>query len=250
MRITILGSGTGVPSIDRNAPAYLLETTDRRCLVDCGSGTLRQLLRAGVSYKSVDALFFTHTHPDHIGDLIGLIHALKATPGFRREQPLHLFGPTGFPAFYQQCIAPVATPPKHFEVRVAEAAVHFDFLGTDVHSAATVHSDQVPSVAYRFEQGGRSAVFSGDCDYDEAVIRLARGADVLVVDCSFPDMLKVAGHLSATECGRVAAGAEVKSMILSHLYPVPADLDTRLDEARSGFGGPVRLAEDLMIIDL
>ena len=246
MKLTILGSGTGAPSLARSSPAYLLEAHGLQCLVDCGSGTLRQLLRAGTGCHSLDAVFVTHTHPDHIGDLIALIHALKVTPGLHREKPLHLFGPRGFVEFHAQCIAAVATPPKHFRIVVREAASRQAFAGLQVRSGATLHSPGLHSLAYRFEQDGRAVVFSGDCDYDPGIVALAGNADLLVLDCSFPDHLKVKGHLSAGECGRIAREAGVRQLVLSHLYPVDPCADTRLDEARTACTCPVCLAEDLM----
>jgi len=248
MRLTILGSGTGVPSLGRGSPAYLLETLQSTNLVDIGGGALRQLERTGVSYRNVDAVFVTHAHPDHIGDLIALIHALKATPGFTREAPLSLFGPPGFREFYEQRIASVATPPTHFEIRVREADERFEFSDLRIETTPTVHSDQLHSIAYRFEQD-KTIVFSGDADYDGRLIDLASGADILVLDCSFPDQLKWNGHLCASECGLIAAQANVKQLILSHLYPVPEDQDLRLQQARSSFAGEVHQAADFMVLE-
>ena len=249
MKLTILGSGTGVPSIDRSSPAYLLEARDQQYLIDCGSGTLRQLLRAGKRCEFIDAVFITHTHPDHIGDLIPLIHALKITLGFRREKPLYLIGPPGFPGFYEECVASVATAPKNFDIKVQEAQSALEFAGLRVMTIPTVHSDKLNSIAYRFEQDGQTLVLSGDCDYDPGIVALAKDADILVIDCSFPDGLKVQGHLSAGECGRIAQEAGVHTLILSHLYPVDESDDTRLNEAREACDCAVCLAEDLMAME-
>ena len=79
MKLIILGSGTCVPSLKRSAPGYYLHAEDWQALVDCGSGTLLQLERAGKSYKDIDAVFITHGHPDHFADLMPLVHALLAT---------------------------------------------------------------------------------------------------------------------------------------------------------------------------
>ncbi len=246
MQVTVLGSGTGVPSLERGSPGYLLEASGQLCLIDCGSGTLRQLLRAGKSYLDLHTVFVTHYHPDHIGDLIPLIHALKATPGARRERALILFGPPGFLEYYEHCVTPVATPPKHFPIQVHEAATSFTHLGMSVRTAPTLHSDHLNSIAYRFEDAAKTIVFSGDCDYDRSIISIARGADLMFIDCSFPSALKLQGHLSATECGQIADLAGVRHLVLSHLYPVPAHQDTRLPEARQACSAEVSLATDLM----
>ncbi len=250
MKLIILGSGTGVPSLRRSAPCYFLENQGHEFLVDCGGGSVLQLERAGGSYKTIDVVFFTHIHPDHVNDLIPLIHALKVTPGFKREKPLRLLGPRDFPEFFHRCIQPVVGTPKHFDLEVGEVEATFEYAGLGCSTVATVHSEHLHSVAYRFEQGERSLVLSGDCDYAPGIIAFSRGAEVLVVDCSFPQALKVEGHLSGMECGQVAAGAGVGRLILSHLYPVPQGEDTRLQEARTAFPGRVELAEDLMEIDI
>ena len=250
MKIIILGSGTGVPSLLRNSPGYYLKSFDTELLVDCGSGTLLQLERSGRSFKTLDAVFFTHTHPDHIGDLIPLIHALKVTPGFHREKPLSLFGPPGFKSFFNNNIVTVASLPKHFSVEVVEIGEVFEFGGLRCLSTPTVHSDTLNSVAYRFEAQGRAVVFSGDCDFDPGIIQHTKQADLLIIDCSFPAALKYAGHCSAIECGQIAKQAGVKQLLLTHLYPVVGAEDTRLEECGEVFKGPVTLAEDLMEFDV
>jgi ribonuclease BN (tRNA processing enzyme) len=250
MRVIVLGSGTTVPSSLRSAPGYYLECNGQEFLIDCGSGALVQLARAGRSYRTIDGVFVTHTHPDHIGDLIRLIHALKFTPGFQREQALRLFGPAGFPAFFETHVVPLVGKPGHFSVEVTEVEATFELSGMGVRTAPTVHAASLNSVSYRFEDGHRSVVFSGDCDYDRGIVELSRDTDLLVLDCSFPDALKMRGHLSASECGKVAKQANVKRLLLSHLYPVPRDQDQRLEQCRSIFDGDVRLAEDLMEIEV
>lgn len=250
MKLIVLGSGTGVPSLQRNSPGYYLQALGQKFLVDCGSGTLLQLERAGKRYFELDAVFITHTHPDHIGDLIPLIHALKLTPGFRREKPLTLFGPVGFERFVCDHVLTVARPPKHFTVQVHEVKGEFSFSDIRCRATPTVHSDSLSSVAYRFEAQGKVLVLSGDCDFEAGIIRHSTDADLLVLDCSTTDALKYPGHCSAGECGRIASQAKVKRLLLTHLYPLLGVEDTRLDEARKAFDGIVDLAQDLMQVDL
>lgn len=243
LALTVLGSGSGVPLPERASAGYWLRAPGLSALVDCGSGTLRRLAEAGGDYREVDAVCMTHVHADHVGELPLLLHALKATPGFRREKPLHLYGPPGFAAFFENLVVPVAAP-KHLDVRVAEVAPAFTLGGVDVRTLPTVHSPRMASRAYRFEHGGHSIVVTGDADWDAPLVDFARGADLLVADCSFPDALKAPGHLSAGECGRLAVAAGVGHLVLSHLYPVPDGHETRVAEARAAGAAAVTLAHD------
>ena len=249
MKVTILGSGTGIPSLQRNAAGYLLEVAGLECLIDCGSGTLLRLERVQKSHRSLDAVFFTHTHVDHIGDLMPLLHALKL-PGPPREKPLSIIGPPGFPDFFQRYVQPVVGLPSGFEVNVVEAPSMDTWNGIGLRTVDTVHSERMNSIAYRFEAEGRGVVFSGDCDDDPGIEELARGADLLILDCSTLDAGKVAGHLSAGECGRVAAGAGVAKVVLTHFYPVSGPDEQRALECRQWYDGAIVLAEDLMELEV
>ena len=244
MKFIVLGSGTCVPSLKRNAPGYYLEAEGCKVLVDCGSGTLLQLEKAGISYKDIDAVFITHTHPDHFADLMPLIQALLATPQFTREKDLSLFCPGDFAVYYKKAVASVLGNPQGFSVVVEDALDNVQFGPFHVTTAKTVHG--AGSIAYRFECGGRSIVYTGDADYGQDVIDLAHGGDLLIADCSFPDELKVKGHLSAKECGIAAKEAGVKKLVLSHIYPTGSPDSDRVGESRAEFDGPVVLAEDLM----
>jgi ribonuclease BN (tRNA processing enzyme) len=250
MQLIVLGSGTTVPSTLRNAAGYYLAVHDREFLIDCGSGVLVQLERIGKSYRTLDAVFITHTHPDHIGDLVRLIHALQYTPGWQREKPLQFFGPKDFAAFFEHHIVALAGRPKHFLVQVTEVDSTFNFSGVPIQAMPTLHSPTVHSVGYRFQQDDKAVVLSGDCDYHQGIIDLADHADLLVLDCSFPDDLKMPGHLCASECGQLARAAKVKRLLLSHFYPVPQGQDKRLEQCRSMFNGPTQMAQDLMAIEI
>ncbi len=244
MKLTILGSGTCVPSLKRNASGYLLEAEGKEVLIDCGSGVLLQLERAGNSYKDIDALFLTHGHPDHFADLMPLIHALFYTPNFTREKDFSIIAPQGFRQYYDTAIGSILGESKDFHIVFMEAADNMEFGPWSICTTSTVHS--ADSIAYRFELGERSVVFSGDADYDQGLIALSEKADLLIADCSFPDAMKVNGHLSAKECGLLAQKAEVKTLVLSHIYPADTPDEDRVTEAKEHFNGEVILAEDLM----
>ncbi|MBF0371451.1 MAG: ribonuclease Z [Magnetococcales bacterium] len=247
MKVTILGSGTGIPSLARNAAGYLLDINQQQWLIDCGSATLKQLLHVGRSHENLDGIFITHTHPDHIGDLIPLLHALRL-PGLTREKPLKIVGPPGFPGFFEEIIVAVAGLPKTFEVIVSEAQNRWQLDGVTICSTPTLHSDKMSSVGYRFEHNGKIIVFSGDSDYDQNIVDLARGGDLVILDCSTLADGKVPGHLSAAECGRVGEEAGAKRLLLSHFYPIEGADSRRQEECQAHFDGKIILAEDFLTV--
>lgn len=248
MKLIILGSGTCVPSLTRNASGYYLEEGGNEVLVDCGSGTLLQLERAGRSYKDIDAVFITHKHPDHFSDLMPFVHALLATPDLKRKKDFSIVGTTEFIEYYNNSISTVLGQPEGFSIKLIEIRDELDFGPFHILTTKTDHSSD--SIAYRFECGRKSIVFTGDTDYDQNIVALSQSADLFIADCSFPDAMKVRGHLTAKECGLIAGKARVGKLILSHLYPSGSPEADRVIESREVFDGEVVLAEDLMEIDL
>jgi len=248
MKLIILGSGTCVPSLKRAAPGYYLSIFDKQILIDCGSGSLLQLEKAGKSYKSIDTVFITHTHPDHISDLIPLVQALFFTPGFKRRKKLLLVGPKGLKSFYRGWVPSLMKLPDTFPIEIIEIEEKIYFKGFSVFSTRTLHSEN--SIAYRFEAGGKSLVITGDCDYDQDLISFSHKTNLLITDCSFPDSLKTRGHLTPHEAGLIAKKAQVQKLILSHIYPTPYPDEDRVTECMNVYDGKIILASDLMEIEI
>ena len=251
MKLTVLGSGTGVPRLQRGAPGYFIQLNKFTALLDAGPGTLQRLLQAGGDYRTLDALFFTHAHPDHISDFIPLLFALKYTPEFERKKPLKIFGPPVLNDFLKNAALLFGNwlQKLPFELRVTESEegeVSLDEL--HIRWAKMNHS--APTVGYRFKTpSGHSLVFSGDTDVTPALPALAKDADVLILECSFPDDQKVEGHLTPSEAGKLADKAKARRLILTHLYP-PCDAIDPLPSARAHFPGPIQLAHDGLVVEI
>lgn len=251
MELTILGSGTCVPSVKRASPANFLRIGRCHILVDCGSGTLRQMEKARLDYKDLDYVFITHFHSDHVAELAPLLQALNWTPGFKREKELTIVGPMGLLKFYHSLLKlyPVVNP-RNYKIKVVEMEPDdLSKKGTFfVETLKTKHSNE--SIAYKFEAEDKELVISGDCGYDTDLADFAENTDVFVLECSFlrgfPD-----GHLNAGQCGAIASMARPKKLVLTHLYP-PFSESERLDEVKSFFADTTTnatiIAEDLMRI--
>ncbi len=246
MHVTILGSGTAIPSLRRGSPGVLVEVAEESLLFDGGAGTLPRLLRAGVTVLELDRVFYTHLHPDHTGDLVPLLFALR-NPAWRRVKPLYITGPKGFRAYYEALVKLYGDwiAAKSYELvssEVLEEVTEGD--GFRVVPREVVHIRH--SLCYRVESAeGRSVVYSGDTTYCDAIIDASRGADLLVLECSAPDERPMRNHLTPTQAGQIAALSGCRRLVLTHFYPICEEYDI-VTPCRKVFDGELIVAEDLM----
>jgi ribonuclease BN (tRNA processing enzyme) len=250
MELIIIGSGTAALQPRRGPSGYVLKTGDQIFLLDGGTGTLLKCLEAGVSYKDIDKIFYTHLHPDHTIDLIPFLFSTRHTPGFARTKKLELHGPVGFKDFFNGLVGLYGKGlvEGDYEIEVVEMAQNnLSFERLKITTKLMKHSEG--AIGYRFELNDKIFVYSGDTDFCEGIIALAQNADVLLLECSFPDEMKVKGHLIPTEAGKIASRAEVDRLILTHLYP-PCDEVDILEVCRREFDGEIKLAEDLMRVEI
>jgi ribonuclease BN (tRNA processing enzyme) len=248
--VTVLGSGTCAPSLARSSCSVLVETGGRKWLIDSGAGTLRRLLEAGTTIAELSCLLYSHLHPDHTSDLVPLLFATKYPDGITRREALTIVAGRGFEDFFHRLKGVYG----HWidlgsdMLRIIEMSTaggdHVRLAGVDLHTAPVEHSPQ--SVAFRMTgPSGRKLVYSGDTDYSESLIELARGADLLICESAFPESQKVRGHLTPAMAGDIAARAGVRRLMLTHFYPACEQADIE-GECRRTYGGPLVLAQDLM----
>jgi ribonuclease BN (tRNA processing enzyme) len=252
--VTILGSGTCVPSLARSSCAVLMQVGDKQLVFDAGPGTMRRLLEAGTDIYQVDYLFFSHFHPDHTAELVPFLFANKYPDAHRRRKRLTVVGGPGLKRFFEGLVSVYG----HW-IQLAEEMIEFIELedgavadlkgaGFKVRAAAVVHNPE--SVAYRVETpSGASVVYSGDTDYSDRLITLARQAGLLICESAVPEEQRIPGHLTPVLAGRIANEAAVRQLLLTHFYPACDNVDVA-DQCRRTYRGPLLLAEDLMTVQV
>ena len=194
------GTGAPLPDLNRSGPQAVVLAGDQVLVFDAGPGSTRQL-ELIVDASSVDALFMTHYHSDHIGDMGELMLKRWATGG--PAEPLPIYGPpgieevvAGFEAAYLldkgyriDHHGEEAMPPSGFG-----GEVHLFDLGSDLMASEVVYEEDgveviafnvdhfpiFPAVGYRVNYKDRSVVITGDTVYTESLTHHAMGADVLV----------------------------------------------------------------------
>jgi ribonuclease BN (tRNA processing enzyme) len=246
MEITVVGSGTVVPSLERRQSCVVVRVGGQTLFFDLGSGAVRGMLRSGLDPFAVDRIFFTHLHPDHTVDVVPLLFAINHGAPEKRALPLHVTGPEPFLRFWGSVMevwgkwmtgdhATLVSELPH------ECRYPIDLAGCSLSWAPAEHRHE--SIAYRLDAEDGAFVYTGDTAYTGSVVELARDADTLLVECSFPDDAPVPGHLTPSGVARIASEAGVRRVILTHIYPAVDNPDLPSEVAK-GYEGEILVAGD------
>ena len=246
MEVIVVGSGTVVPRLSRRQSCVVVRTDSETLVFDLGSGAVRGMLRADLDPFGVDRVFFTHFHPDHTVDVVPLLFGINYGSEEKRTRPLYITGPEPFERFWasitevwgEWMIGDYTTEISEL-THVCPSPL--EIPGCRITWAPAKHRPE--SISYRFEAGGRTFVYTGDTEYSEWVVDLARGANTLLIECSFPDDSPVSGHLTPESVARIASEAGTDRVVLTHIYPAADELDL-VSLVKRGYGGEVLLAED------
>lgn len=245
MRVITLGTAAaGVPRAGDAGTGNLVEHGDTRVLVDCGSGVLGELVRHA-PLPTLQAVYLTHLHADHILDL----YPLTLWARFSRHR-LKLFGPPGTRTLLYRWFSLFTDDPDpyvqtldlvEYEAWKVYAVGELKFMPCPVeHNAACF--------AFRAEAGGARFVFSGDTRVGALLQEAVQGADLFLSEATFQDLPEDATpeksrdhHMTAREAGLLASRAEVGRLVLTH---IKFDLDPEVSrkQGEEGFGGPVDIA--------
>lgn len=231
VRVTVVGSSPAWPNPGSAHAAYLVESGGRRLLVDCGAGVLARL-RTSAAWPGVDAVVITHAHFDHVGDLIPWLWARVAGPA-RDEEPTPLWLPPGG-------VAALARFPdgdelgRAFALREYPDGEPFDAAGLRIEPVRMRHFKAV-AFGLRIQDDGVTVAFTGDTGETDAVLELARDADLLVIEATLDDDDPEAvggGHLSARQALDYGRRANARRVLLTHRpieLPVPAGAEVASD---------------------
>ncbi len=243
LKVTLLGTGVGIPQPGRSQAAILIEN-EKPLLLDCGAGTLLRLDQAGVNIEALDTVVLTHLHLDHVSDLLALANAryLSQLPG------LEIYGPEGTEIYFK--IVRSAYPNlEKMEVMVHEVRPmdSFSCKGCDVFAEEARHS--ITALAFRIEAEDKVVVYSGDTEPSSRVASLADGADLLIHECSFPEPFDVTYHSTPRKLGNVLRNVNIRQVVLTHLYPQAQGYEEEMAEKVGELcQAPVVTGWDLMTV--
>lgn len=248
MLLTILGCSGSLPGPTGPASGYLLQADGFHLAVDFGSGVLAAL-QTHCDPFSLDALLFSHLHPDHCSDFTALTvlrryHTHPPYDTTERRLPVH--GPSESPDRFARAYAENAA-----ELAITDLSDVFDFraltedtlhIGPFRITAARV-AHPCEAYGFRIATDDATLTYTGDTGPCDAVRTLAEGADVLLAEATWThaEDRPQGQHMSGRQAGEAASAAGVGRLLLTHIAPW-TDPNCALAEARSTFTGPVELA--------
>jgi ribonuclease BN (tRNA processing enzyme) len=289
--ITLGTRGGPLPTRDRAQSSNLLVVNGTLYVIDAGDGVTRRIVQAGYDFRKAGKIFITHAHDDHTA---GLATLLTSEWEYQRPDPIDIYG-SGVEALVKGAID-YLTPNAEirwaegkqrpmadaFHAHEVEPGVVYQDANVKVTAVENTHFHFQPgtppygkykSYSFRFETPDRVVFFTGDTGPSDAVVALAKGADLYVTETSSPDdviaLFKKNGawqaktaaeqegflrhmheeHVTPEDIGKMAAKAGVKAVVMTHIGATVDpndDYQRYVDEAKKYYSGPITLAKDLM----
>lgn len=281
-KVTLLGTGAPVPSIERFGPSILVEAGNQKLLFDCGRGAAQRLWQLKIPLGQIDALFLTHLHSDHVVGipdvwLTGWIPALYG----KRTSPFQVFGPAGTKVMMEHMVQAFAWDiiTRNKEDNKTDSGIMvkpmdidegyvWERNGVRVTPFRVRHAEFIDSaLGYRIDYSGHSVILSGDTRYSTNLINFAKGADVVIheVAAANEDSTKnnslvnqiLGFHSSPEDAGRVFQQVQPKFAIYSHIVLLTSDpsvpppgTNDLVRRTQKVYKGALQVGEDLMKIEI
>ena len=220
MHLQFVGCGDAFGSGGRLNTCFHVVGERANFLIDCGASSLIGLARLGIDRRAIDTILVSHFHGDHFG---GVPYFVLESHFGRRTRPLTLAGPPGIDGWYVRALEAAF---EHFsEIRLAfdlrivtlpeRAATELGPLRVTPLPVAHGNSGG-PFYGYRIEVEGRLIAFSGDTEWTDTLVEVARDADLYVSECYAYDK-PIRYHLNYKIIEQNLSRLTPKQIVLTHM---------------------------------
>ena len=257
-QLTILGSGSAMPTFQNSPSGQVVELCDKSFLVDCGEGVQITMRQLGVKTARLYTVLISHLHGDHCFGLIGLISTLGM---MNRTQPLHIYAH----ADLEKLLRPMLD--YHCQDLPYELVFHainprkreviWEDRTLTVESIPLKH--KVPTCGFLFTEKHRGQeprkryAYCSDTMYREQIVEQIAGVDVLYHEATYTekdlDKCKKHTHSTTKQAATIAQKAGVGKLVIGHFSAREDDHNVFLEEAKEVFENTV-LAVERTSIDI
>jgi ribonuclease BN (tRNA processing enzyme) len=267
MKLTICGTAAGAVTAQRANSGYILQSDGHTIMLDCGPGSVRNALVAGIQLSDIEAVFLSHMHEDHCFDL-GVLRLQAMYRRFERMPTIYAPpGSTDTVTYLMKLHRPGAS---ELPLEVVELGDDDErqVCGFTVCSKETPHATGMQSFSRRFTSAGRNLVFSGDTAPNPGLMTvLARDADLLLHEAHTRAGLEryaadgteerrqrvlermPVAHSNLRNVAAIARDANAKRLVITHILRTENDEDmTR--EASEIYKGDLTIGRDGMVIEI
>lgn len=222
MKIRLLGTASGKPVLHRSASAMWIQQAETCFLIDAGDNVARQLIRFGCMPHDMDAIVISHTHPDHVAGLPGLLQWMHLE---KRTEPLAIYMAESIVGPFQNALSLFNLYPERWEYSISwHKMANLKYFSIGSVRINPVNNDHLVklspyakeaglgSEAFSFllEENGNRILVSADAPDLNHLVPYADNCSLLITECT---------HVSMDEIIRFARSAQIDRVILTHIPP-------------------------------
>lgn len=243
-QLTILGSGSALPTWQNSPSGQILTLCDKSFLIDCGEGVQITMRRLGVKTARLYSVFISHLHGDHCFGLIGLISTLSM---MHRTQPLHIYAHRDLEKLLRLWLdyhcQELSYEVIFHHINPRKQEVIFEDRTVTVETIPLKH--KVPTCGFLFTEHHRDSepikryAYCSDTLFTEKIVPQLDGIDVLYHEATYTDehehRCKGTMHSTARQAATIATKAHARKLIIGHFSARVDDHELFLNEAQEVF---------------